>query len=136
MDTKNFNFFTRLFRKPAFTPPKNVLDAFTLLFPEVINIEWSLAKELYEVIFYKDQVENIAVFNQSASLIMHKMFLSEEYLPEPIKEILTHKGEIMNVVMINHGNLLTYEIIFRDTQLNRYVVTFDILGNMVEQHAL
>lgn len=136
MNTINNSFFSKIFRKPAFLPPENVQKTFKELFPDVINIEWTLVNSNYEVIFYKDQVECIAIFNNEAFLLIHKMFLSEDYLPQTIKNRIITKGEIMNVVMINQGNLITYEIIYRDLDLNRFMIKFDILGNIIDEQSL
>lgn len=136
MNTININLFSKIFRKPAFLPPENVLSTFNELFSDVINVEWTLLGTNYEVIFYKDKVECIASFNKEAVLLTHKMFLSESYLPQTIKNRISAKGEIMNVVMINKGNLIAYEIIYRDLNLNRFMITFDILGNITDEQSL
>jgi hypothetical protein len=85
--------------------------------------------EYYELI--------IKIVSKSGGFLLeHKMFLSEGYLPEKIKEILHGKGEIMNVVLINQGNAVRYEIIYRDTELTRYVIVFDITGTILEERVL
>lgn len=126
-------FFSKLFKQTAYMPPKNISRTFSCIFPKVLNIEWAKINEIYEAIFYQNHFENIAIFNADAVLLSHKIFLSEIYLPEIIKENISKKGEIMNVVMINKANNVYYEIIFRDNNLNRFLITYDMLGNATEQ---
>lgn len=130
------NFFTKVFKGSAFTPPKQIILAFKSLFPEALNVEWSKGAETYEAIFYKEQVESIATFDKTSSLLVHKMYLNEDYLPENIKAELSTKGEIMNVVLINRGNTVTYEVIYRDQDLIRYVIEYDIIGGVIGEHKL
>ncbi|HOO84276.1 MAG TPA: hypothetical protein PLS94_06930 [Prolixibacteraceae bacterium] len=130
------NFISKLFKHAAYNPPKNISQTFSHIFPDVINIEWTKNDENYEAIFYQNQFENIALFNSEAGLVSHKIFLTEMHLPEIIKEDISKKGEIMNVVMINNANNVCYEIIFRDTELNRFLITYDMLGNASEKQAL
>jgi hypothetical protein len=130
------NFWNKIFKGSVFNPPRQIVDAFELLFPNSINTEWSKNADQFEAIFYKDQVECIATFNKDAGLLVHKMYLNENYLPETIKAELATKGEIMNVVLINRGNTVTYEVIYRDKNLIRYVIEYDIIGGVVNDRKL
>lgn len=136
MNTLKMNFISKLFKHAAYNPPKNISQSFSQIFPDVINIEWTKNNENYEAIFYQNQLENIALFNAEAGLVSHKIFLTEMHLPEIIKENISKKGEIMNVVMINNANNVYYEIIFRDTELNRFLITYDMLGNSSNKQVL
>jgi len=64
------------------------------------------------------------------------MFLPEGFLPENIKATVAGKGELMNAVMINRGNSITYEIIFRDENLVRSVMMLDEKGAILEEKLL
>jgi hypothetical protein len=130
------SFFSKIFKGSVFTPPENIHISFNERFSDVIDVEWSKTGDNFEAIFYKENIECIAIFGSEGFLLEHKMFLSEGYLPEKIKEILHGKGEIMNVVLINQGNAVRYEIIYRDTELTRYVIVFDITGTILEERVL
>jgi hypothetical protein len=130
------NFFSKIFGDSIFSPPELVKNSLKERFPSVINVEWNKSGDIYEAIFYKDNIECIANFDRSGLLIVYKMFLSEGYLPQNIKSTMAGKGEIMNAVMINKGNSITYEIIYRDSELIRYLMLFSELGVILEERVL
>ena len=130
------NFFSRIFKGSLFSPPDTIVDALKQRFNDVINIEWNKTGDNYEAIFYKDNIEYIAIFDKSGLLVEYKMFLPDGFLPENIKMELNKKGETMNAVMINKGNSITYETIYRDEKLVRYVVVFNELGGIIEERVL
>lgn len=130
------NFFSKIFGDSIFSPPEIVKDSLKVRFPAVINVEWNKTGDIYEAIFYKDNIECIANFDRSGTLIVYKMFLSEDFLPQNIKSTMLGKGEIMNAVMINKGNSITYEIIYRDKELVRYLMLFSEIGVILEERVL
>jgi hypothetical protein len=130
------NFFSKIFGDSIFSPPEIVKNSLKERFPSVINVEWNKTGENYEAIFYKDNIEYIANFDRSGVLIVYKMFLTEGFLPEKIKSTMKGKGEIMNVVMINKGNCITWEIIYRDKELIRYLMLFNEIGAILEEGVL
>jgi hypothetical protein len=130
------NFFSKIFGDSIFSPPEIVKNSLKERFPTVINVEWNKSGDIYEAIFYKENIECIANFDRSGVLIVYKMFLSEGYLPQNIKTTMMGKGEIMNAVMINKGNSITYEIIYRDQELIRYLMLFSEIGNILEERVL
>lgn len=130
------NFFSKIFGDSIFSPPEVVKNSLKERFPSVINVEWNKSGDIFEAIFYKDNIECIANFDRSGLLIVYKMFLSEDYLPQNIKSTMEQKGEIMNAVMINKGNSITYEIIYRDKELIRYLMLFSEIGVILEERVL
>jgi hypothetical protein len=130
------NFFSKIFKGSLFSPPEIIKNALNERFHDVINIEWNRNGDIYEAIFYKDNIEFIAIFDNSGLLLEYKMFLPEGFLPEKIKSELNKKGETMNAVMINKGSSVTYETIYRDKELTRYVLIFNELGEMMEERVL
>ena len=130
------NFFSKIFGGSIFSPPENIKNSLKKAFPEVINIEWNKTGDSYEAIFYKDNIEYIANFDRQGDLLLYKMFLPEGFLPENIKSSLTNKGEIMNAVMINEGNSITYEVIIRDKDLVRYLILLNELGVVIDEKVL
>ncbi len=130
------NFFSKIFNGSFFSPPEEVKNALKDKFPDVINVEWNKSGDSYEAIFYKDSIEYIANFDKNGELKVYKMFLPEGYLPENIKATVNKKGELMNAVMINKGNSITYEIIFRDTELIRSVMLLNEKGIILEERLL
>jgi len=130
------NIFKKLFSLKAFTPPSDVELTLKEKFPEIINVDWSKSGDNYEAIFYKDQLEYIAILDGKGVLIEYKMLLSEGMLPEQIKTSLLQKGEIMNVVMINKGNSILYEIIIRNEELSRFLFLLNETGHILDEKQL
>ncbi len=130
------NFFSKIFKGSLFSPPEIIKIALKERFHDVINIEWNKNGDTFEAIFYKDNIEYIAIFNISGLLLEYKMFLPEGFLPGNIKSVLNKKGETMNAVMINKGSSVTYETIYRDKELIRYLLVFNELGVIIEEKIL
>ncbi|HNW49866.1 MAG TPA: hypothetical protein PKH79_02215 [Prolixibacteraceae bacterium] len=130
------NFLSKIFGDTILSPPDAVKNSLKERFPSVINVEWNKNGDNFEAIFYKDSIECIANFDRSGTLIEYKMFLSEDFLPQNIKTTMVGKGEIMNAVMSNKGNSITYEIIYRDKELIRYVMIFNEIGVVLEEKVL
>lgn len=130
------NFLKKLFNQSPFVPPELIIHRLEEKFQGVINVEWNKAGNFYEAIFYKDQLEYIALFSKDGELSEYKMSLTEAMLPEHIKHQLIEKGEIMNAVLSNKGNSITYEVIYRDEKLIRYVMLLNETGSIIHEKKL
>ena len=130
------DFIKRVIVGNGITPPEICVKGFSENFIDAINIEWFDRKEYFEAIFYKDNIEHIASFRKNGSLIGYKSFLTGNYLPEAIKLLSQEMGEIMNVVLINKGNSIEYEVIIRDNKLKRHLYLYSNTGALIEQKEL
>ncbi|MFA9392310.1 MAG: hypothetical protein ACERKD_21040 [Prolixibacteraceae bacterium] len=130
------NFLKMIFSQTTYTPPADVQQKLSDKFPDIINVEWNKSGNNFEAIFYKDQLEYIALFEQSGELLGYKMSITEDLLPLQIKENLTEKGEIMNAVLNNQGNGITYEVILRDSHLKRFVFVLNETGTILSEKKL
>lgn len=130
------SFFSKLFGKPIFIPPFQVQEKLNKSFDTTLNVEWNKSGDFFEAIFYKNEREHIALFNQQGELLEYKMFLPREYLPEQINKNLSKKGEIMNSVMINKGNAVSYEIILRNEEKKRFLYLLNETGTILEKRKL
>jgi len=119
-----------------FTPPGCCLKAFKDQFRGAVRTEWNERGTGFEAVFYKDNLEHIALYRQDGSLIEYKMSLPPESLPDAIKTSLENRGEIMNSVLVNKGHSIEYEIIIRDRALLRHLLLFTQLGAVVEEKDL
>jgi len=134
---KAFSFVTRVFGAGGDVRPSDrCLKSFNLNFEGARNIEWFKTGSFYEAVFYKDNVEFIAVFSASGKLQEYKMYLPFDFLPAPIKKELEKKGEIMNIVLVNKKNSIIYEAIYRDRDLNRYLILLTEFGNIIVEKPL
>lgn len=117
-------------------PPDSCLQQFDENFPGAINIDWFKKEHYYEAIFYKDDIEHIAYYSAEGHLESYKMFLPTKFIPESIKRMLERKGEIMNVVLINKGNSINYEVIIKNQNLCRYLILLTDLGKVISEMQL
>lgn len=130
------DFFKKVIEGSGIIPPEVCTKAFTSNFSNAINVEWFRRESKYEAVFYQDNNEYIALFDISGNLEKYKMYLTNEFLPESIKQNMEVKGEIMNVVLINEGNHILYEVIIRDMQLKRFLILITQLGQIIEERQL
>lgn len=129
-------FLKNIMQGKGFEPPENCVQELNRNFEDARNVEWSEKQDTYEAIFYKDNLEYIALFDKEGKLLEYKMFLSIDLLPEAIKNSLESQWEIMNVVLINKGNEIEYEAIVRDRQLDRYLIQLSNLGKALFEKKL
>lgn len=127
-----FKLFGNQARRSTKIPPKNIRELFHKAFPFAVNDEWQRNSQGYEVIFHQNEVEKIAKYNKSGQLTETRTNLTFLQIPTKIKDEAEKMGEIMNAIQIVKCNNSFYEIIYRDTALNRYVVLFDVTG--AKQH--
>ena len=131
------DFLKRVLKGNGILPSDVCLRSLNENFADAKNVEWFGKGNYYEAIFYKNDLEHIAVFDLSGILMEYRQNLpSSDYLPESIKKIALSKGEIMNSILRNMGNLIEYEVIIRDVKLNRYLIMFSETGNIVEEKKL
>ncbi len=129
-------FLDNFLENEEITPPDRVTAGLKKNFEGAKNVDWIIMGDHFEAIFYKDSIEHLALFDEKGSLLEYKMNLSEDYLPLPALSALPSNCEIMNVVLNNHGNSITYEVIYRDKELKRYIMLLDEIGKIIEQRGL
>ncbi len=117
-------------------PPEKVKESFYQCFYNPLNEEWFQLNTNFEVIFYEDELEKIAVFNSQGELIEEKVNLTAELLPARVKMIARNHGELMNIIRIKRKDTISFEIIFRDKELDRYLLLLDIEGKVRSKEKL
>lgn len=128
--------FANIFKSNSKQIPGGVKKQLTKSFPKAKNIDWEIKNDICEAIFYLNDVEHIAKFSKEGTLLEYKKNLWLNELPEQINKTGDTFGEIMNGIVINRNNVLFYELIIRDTKLDRYVYLFDDKGTLKESHLL
>jgi hypothetical protein len=121
------DFVLNIIKGRSVEPPSQVEKAFCMSFSSAMNIEWYIIKDaIYEAIFYNENHEHIARFDESGELIDYRVNLVLSELPEKLIKTFKNKGEIMNVVAIYRENeIKKYEVIIRDELLKRQLVLID-----------
>ncbi|MBN1117174.1 MAG: hypothetical protein JXA77_08220 [Bacteroidales bacterium] len=130
------NFLRKVVEGNGVSPSEICLQSFNENFKDAVNIEWFNKSDHFEAIFYKNNLEHIAIYSLTGILTEYRVNLPSDYLPEPIKNKALVKGEIMNSVMRNKGNMLEYEVIVRDKESNRNQLIFSDVGNLIEEQKL
>ena len=118
------------------TAPEACVESLRESFKDAQSVEWLKTSAGFEAIFYKNNQEYIALFEPTGKLLEYRYAISDEYLPGNIFEICKTKGEIMNRVLLNRGNELLYEIIYRDKDLNRFMFVITDYGEIVSHRPL
>lgn len=116
--------------------PKTCMDSLKGNFIHAINIEWAKSNGDFEAIFYQDNLEYITLFKADGELIEYRRIIPEGYLPYNIRQLVMKKGEVMNRVLVNRGNELFYEVIYRDQELNRFMLLINDLGKVISHSKL
>ncbi len=126
------NLLTKIFLTPFKHIPEKVKEALHLQFPEALNVEWETKNDVYEAVFYKNEIEFIAKISDNKGVIEYKQNLKLDELPAQITEECLKSGEIMNAIGITKGTAVFYEVIVRDKILDRSVLLLDESANLLE----
>ena len=129
-------FLSEVFFRNRECPSDECLSSFNRNFEGSINVEWFNKGNFFEAVFYKNDIEHIALFDHLGTLLEYRQNLTFDYMPDKIKYIVESKGELMNFVLRNKGNLLDYEIIYRDVNLNRYLLEITDSGKITHETKL
>ena len=128
--------FLKIFRSQPGNIPEQVKTGLSMHFPDAINIDWEHKKNIYEAVFYLNDVEHIAHFSKEGNLIEYKKNLWIEELPQIITDKCKKEGEIMNIIAINRGKNQFFEVIIRDLRLKRKLLLFDQSASLISSHKL
>jgi hypothetical protein len=129
-------FLRKLLAGDGVSPTELCLRTFNQNFEDAINVEWFEKENNYEAIFYRNNLEHIALFTLTGFLEEYRLNIPANYLPEHIKILVSSRGEIMSSVMRNKGNMVEYEVIIRDKELNRHLITLSDMGKALEEKKL
>ncbi len=130
------NIILKIFQSNKTKPTKAVLKSFESIFGQPVNVEWHRENNNYEVLFYIEERENIALFAPDGVLIEKKQNLVlSEASPEVVKQA-KYVGELMNLIEITRDGKIFYDVIARDLYLDRYYLLLDHEGNLIEKKKL
>lgn len=123
------NFFKSFFTGDNQKPSKLIIESLTASFPNAVNIEWNLVKNEWEALFYSLDMECIVRFSKKGQLIESRKNYPLDVLDSELKKVLSKHGELMNAIEINkEGAGVFFECIFRDKDLNRFMMLVDDQG--------
>lgn len=119
-----------------FVPPARVVSALYRLYGDLLNVEWFEEDACYEAVFYHEEMETIARFNEEGELQVSKRNLPLHMARPAIARQADMVGELMNLIEINQHGVLYYEIIARDKYLDRFFLLVQEDGTVMEKRKL
>lgn len=126
------NLLKKIFLTPFKHIPEKVKEALHLQFPEALNVEWESKNDVYEAVFYRNEIEFIAKVSEEKGVIEYKQNLKLDELPAPITAQCVKSGEIMNAICITRDAAIFYEVIVRNKNLDRSVLLLDDSAKLLE----
>ena len=131
------NLLNKIISGSNIEPPKLINDVFLKEFKNAMNTEWYIKEDIYEAVFYLNEIEHIVHYNNSGVLIDKRKNLLIKDIPKYIEEVASNKGEIMNAVEISYlQDEPKYNIIVRNSELNRFMLLINNGGIIVEEKML
>ena len=128
--------FIKIFGSQPVNIPEAVKDGLISFFPEAKNTDWEHKKNIYEALFYLNDVEHIARFTDGGELVEYKKNIWVNELPMMIADQCNKEGEIMNIIAIYKGNDQFFEVIIRDKRLKRKLLLFNQSAELISLHKL
>jgi hypothetical protein len=98
--------FGKIFQSQSKQIPGKVKKQLEKSFPGAKNIDWEIKNDIFEAIFYLNDVEHIAKFTNQGTLLEYKKNLWLTELPEEINKSGGIFGEIMNGIVVNRNDVL------------------------------
>ncbi len=117
-------------------PPEKVKVSFEKYFYNPLNVEWFNLNSTFEAVFHEDELEKIAMFDTNGDLLEEKVNLGIELLPAQVKMVARSHGELMNSIRIKRKEDILFEIIYRDKELDRYLLLLDRDGKVLNKEKL
>lgn len=130
------DFLKKILKGNGILPSEVCEQSFKQNFENAVNVEWFNKENQYEAIFYKNDMEYIAIFDAAGTLLEYRQNLTVNHLPLAIKNVAASMGDIMSMVLKNKGNKLEYEILMRKDQQKRFLITLSETGNIIEETEL
>lgn len=130
------NFFEKIFKPGKLHVPSRVLSTFLADHKSAYNCEWSKQNNFFEVIFYHNDQECIAIYTENAKQVGLKRNLKLESAPKMLLQALDQQWELMNLLEITEAEVLHYECIVRDKDLVRYALYINSDGQIVSNERL
>lgn len=116
------------------TPTPEAQKCLGLHFKKAQSVEWLKIENGFEAIFYIKKQEHICHIAENGVLLENRINLNPYTLPGVIKTPALEHGELMNAISIHKPNQETeYELIVRNSQLERFTMVFMANGTLVKK---
>jgi len=124
------DFIRKIFSTASGLPPRKVNESFLKHFSGAKSAEWSWQDDRFEVVFFEDDVEKTAQFDQQGELLEYTINIDHDAVPAVILASFSDEYEIMNCIAVYSAGPLRYELILRDKDLTRFQVWVNSLGQI------
>lgn len=128
---KKPEYIGKLFRQQRKNIPSVVAGSLNANFAGATGIEWTLQDKLFEAIFFHDNAEKIARFDQTGRLTEYRINIPPDEIPVNVKNAVAKELEIMNCILVSISGIKTYELIVRNQKLLRYQLLIDSEGSQI-----
>ncbi len=128
--------FSNIFKSQSKSIPGEVVKQLEASFPNAKNVDWEIKGDVYEAIFYLNEVEHISKISKKGVLVEYKKNLWLDELPETVTIAGSSFGEIMNAIVIFSGVNVFYELIVRNEKLDRFEYVIDQNGVVLKTKPL
>jgi hypothetical protein len=115
------------------TPPESVQITFNQMFKDANSVEWHLDGKFFESIFVYHGKEIICRFDRNSSWVDTRINQSLVEVGETITSKLESLGEIMSAIRIEKPEMLIFEFVIRDKEMNRQIYFTDTKGQIIEK---
>lgn len=115
-------------------PPEVVSGDLKSRFPCSRSIDWFLREKRYEALFYCDGIEYIASYSDIGKFLNYRENIPPAKVPELLGGAITTGEEVMNVVkIVENDKSVSYEMIFRDSLYERFLVRTNSVGQVIDR---
>ncbi|WP_372752898.1 hypothetical protein [Labilibaculum sp.] len=133
--------FKKLFRKlisdsETTKVPPTIIAAFNFQFNSPINTEWHKSNDCYEAVFYRNELEHIATYQENGIYVSLKVNLPLERVPAPIRDAIKTEGEIMSTIEITNNKGKYFESIIRDKKHHRFAILLTHKGIIMDKKSI
>lgn len=108
-------------------------ESFIKHFSGAKGAEWTKTENSFEVVFFEDDIEKTAKFDQQGKLSEYTINIVPGSIPAVILSSISDDYEIMNCIAVYSAGPLKYELIVRDKELTRFLVWVDSLGQIIKR---
>lgn len=110
--------------------PDDVMDRFTLLYPDARNIDWQIIKENYKADFKNDKATTMALIAWDGALLKTETEIKTTALPETAIDYLAQNFPAKKIeqaaIIEDKDGIITFEAV-----LDKVDLTFDCTGQVL-----
>ncbi len=111
-------------------------ECFNMHFSHARNVEWNCVDDLWEAIFFDEDIEKTAKIDRTGRLVEYRINITPDDIPPIISSGVDEHYEIMNCIAVYTSETTKYELIVRDKEFSRFLLMVDSLGYKIRMERL